>query len=269
MPVLRALDLHKRYGDGESAVDAVRGVSLELAAGEFVAVVGPSGCGKSTLLHLCGGMDRPTAGTVVVEGVDLGGLDDEALTVLRRDRVGFVFQFFNLLPTLTLAENIALPLLLAGAPSRVGLARAGEGGRRVGLGHRLEHYPTRVSGGELQRAAVARALVHQPALIIADEPTGNLDTDNGQRVLSLLQTLNRETGVAVLLATHDRTLAVAADRVLRLRDGAEEGEPAAGVRVPAPIGTGHPRGGTPRAPRGSVGRDAETRGDDSRSGSPR
>lgn len=224
--MLRARDLRKRYGGGESAVDALRGVSLDLAAGEFVAVVGPSGCGKSTLLQLCGGMDRPTAGTVAVDGVDLAGLDDEALTALRRDRVGFVFQFFNLLPTLTLAENIALPLLLAGAPSRVGIARAREGAGRVGLGHRLDHYPAAVSGGELQRAAVARALVHEPALIIADEPTGNLDTENGRRVLSLLRDLNRETGVAVLLATHDPALAAAADRVLRLRDGAEEGRPA-------------------------------------------
>ncbi len=235
-PVLRARNLRKRYGAGESAVDALRGVSLDLAAGEFVAVVGPSGCGKSTLLQLCGGMDRPTAGTVAVDGVDLAGLDDEALTVLRRDRVGFVFQFFNLLPTLTLAENIALPLLLAGAPRGEGLARAEEGARRVGLAHRLAHYPARVSGGELQRAAVARALVHRPALVIADEPTGNLDTENGRRVLSLLRELNRETGVAVLLATHDRTLAAAADRVLRLRDGAEDGPgPVSAPPVPALI----------------------------------
>ena len=234
MPVLQARNLHKRYGEGESAVHAVRGVSLELAAGEFVAVVGPSGCGKSTLLHLCGGMDRPTAGTVAVDGVDLAGLDDEGLTALRRDRVGFVFQFFNLLPTLTLAENVALPLLLAGVPGRAALARAGEGGRRAGLDQRLGHYPATVSGGELQRAAVARALVHRPALVIADEPTGNLDTDNGRRVLSLLRGLNRETGVAVLLATHDQALAAAADRVLRLRDGAEVGEPDAGAPVSAP-----------------------------------
>ncbi len=258
-PVLRAGNLRKRYGDGESAVDAVRGVDLELAAGEFVAVTGPSGCGKSTLLHLCGGMDRPTAGTVVVDGVDLAGLDDEALTALRRDRVGFVFQFFNLLPTLTLAENIALPLLLAGVPGRTGLARAAEGGRRVGIGHRLEHYPARVSGGEMQRAAIARALVHRPALVVADEPTGNLDSDNGRQVLSLLRDLNRETGVAVLLATHDRVLAAAADRVLRLRDGAEDGEPPAGGRAGArsrpvpepearrrPPSAGRPSPGNPR-----------------------
>ena len=232
-PVLRARDLHKRYGGGESAVDALRGVDLELAAGEFTAVVGPSGCGKSTLLHVCGGMDRPTSGTVAVGGVDLAELDDEALTALRRDRVGFVFQFFNLLPTLTLAENIALPLLLAGVPREAGLARAGEGARRVGLAHRLEHYPAQVSGGEMQRAAVARALVHRPALVIADEPTGNLDTGNGGRVLSLLRELNRATGVAVLLATHDPALAAAADRVLRLRDGVEEERPAARLRAPA------------------------------------
>ena len=236
-PVLRARDLHKRYGDGASAVDALRGVSLELAAGEFAAVVGPSGCGKSTLLHLCGGMDRPTAGTVAVDGVDLARQDDEALTALRRDRVGFVFQLFNLLPTLTLAENIALPLLLAGVPRGAGLARAEEGARRVGIAHRLGHYPARVSGGELQRAAVARALVHRPALVIADEPTGNLDSDNGGRVLSLLLDLNRETGVAVLLATHDQTLAAAADRVLRLRDGLEDGRPAVGAPAPALVET--------------------------------
>ena len=231
MPVLRAEGLHKRYGEGDSAVDAVRGVGLELAGGEFVAVVGPSGCGKSTLLHLCGGMDRPTAGSVAVDGVDLAGLDDEALTALRRERVGFVFQFFNLLPTLTLAENVALPLLLAGVPSPPALDRAREWAGRVGLGHRLAHYPARVSGGELQRAALARALVHEPALVIADEPTGNLDSENGQRVLELLRSLNRETGVAVLLATHDPVLAAAADRRIRMRDGGEVREPAAG-RLP-------------------------------------
>ena len=226
MPVLRAAGLQKRYGAGESAVDALRGVGLELAAGEFVAVVGPSGCGKSTLLHLCGGMDRPTAGSVALDGVDLGGLNDEALTVLRRERVGFVFQFFNLLPTLTLAENVALPLLLAGVSSRGAGDRAGAWAERVGLGHRLRHYPAQVSGGELQRAALARALVHEPALVIADEPTGNLDSENGQAVLELLRGLNRETGVAVLLATHDPALAGAADRLIRMRDGVQVPEPA-------------------------------------------
>lgn len=219
MPVLQARNLHKRYGEGESAVHAVRGVSLELAAGEFVAVVGPSGCGKSTLLHLCGGMDRPTAGTVAVDGVDLAGLDDEGLTALRRDRVGFVFQFFNLLPTLTLAENVALPLLLAGVPGRAALARAGEGGRRAGLDQRLGHYPATVSGGELQRAAVARALVHRPALVIADEPTGNLDTATGREILDTFARLNSERGLTVIMITHDRQVADYASRSVELRDG--------------------------------------------------
>lgn len=221
MPTLRVRDLRKVYGDGAGRVEALGGVSLELGPGEFVAVGGPSGCGKSTLLHLCGGMDRATSGTVEVDGVQLAALDDEALTGLRRNRVGFVFQFFNLLPTLTLAENIALPLLLAGVPAAAGAARARDAAERVGLGHRLAHYPSQVSGGELQRAAVARAVVHRPALLIADEPTGNLDTDSGRRVLDVLHTLNGETGVAVLLATHDRAITLAADRVVRLRDGVE------------------------------------------------
>ncbi len=182
-------------------------------------------------------MDRPTAGTVAVDGVDLAGLDDEALTALRRERVGFVFQFFNLLPTLTLAENVALPLLLAGVSSPAALDRAREWAGRVGLGQRLAHYPARVSGGELQRAALARALVHEPALVIADEPTGNLDSENGARVLELLRGLNRETGVAVLLATHDPVLASAADRRIRMRDGAEVREAAAELLPAAALET--------------------------------
>ena len=219
MPALQANDLRKVYGHGESGVAAVRGVSVELTPGDCVAVVGPSGCGKSTLLHLCGGMDRPTTGSVVVDGVPLAGRDDDGLTQLRRERVGFVFQFFNLLPTLTLGENIALPLLLAGVSVGDGAARARACADAVGLSHRLHHYPSQVSGGELQRSAVARAVIHRPALLIADEPTGNLDTDNGRRVLDILRTLNDETGVAVLLATHDQAVAARADRILRMRDG--------------------------------------------------
>jgi putative ABC transport system ATP-binding protein len=221
MSVLQATGLSKVYGHGDGIVKALRGVSVELAAGEFVAVVGPSGCGKSTLLHLCGAMDRPTEGTVVVDGVALTDLDDDDLTSLRRRRIGFVFQFFNLLPTLTLVENIALPLLLSGQSAGVADRQAREGAARVGLSKRAAHYPAQVSGGELQRAAVARALVHQPALLIADEPTGNLDTENGHRVLELLRQLHQETSAAVLLATHDRTIASAADRVLRMQDGIE------------------------------------------------
>lgn len=220
-PTLQARGLRRVYGTGDSRVEALAGVSLEVAAGEFLAVVGPSGCGKTTLLQLCGGMDRATAGTVAVDGVALGDLDDDALTALRRESVGFVFQFFNLLPTLTLGENIALPLLLAGVPPAVTVTRAREAAERVGLGHRLAHYPGQVSGGELQRAAVARAVIHQPALLIADEPTGNLDSETGRRVLEVLRTMHRETGVALLLATHDPLIAGAADRVLTLRDGGE------------------------------------------------
>ena len=216
---LHARDLRKVFGGGDTGVDAVRGVSLDLTAGECIAIVGPSGCGKSTLLHLCGGMDRPTTGVVVVDGVDLATLDDDALTAVRRERIGFVFQFFNLLPSLTLSENIALPLLLAGVPAAEGAARALACARRVSIAHRLGHYPAQVSGGELQRAAVARAVIHRPALLIADEPTGNLDTDNGRRVLDTLRTLNRDTDVAVLLATHDQAVADRADRVISMRDG--------------------------------------------------
>ena len=219
MSVLRARGLCKVYGHDATGVEAVRSVDLELNPGECVVVAGPSGCGKSTLLHLCGGMDRPTAGTVAVEGVDLSTLEDDALTTLRRDRVGFVFQFFNLLPTLTLSENIALPLLLAGAPPASSAARARECAALVAISHRLDHYPAEVSGGELQRAAVARAVIHRPALLIADEPTGNLDTDNGRRVLELLHMLNRETGVSMLLATHDHAIAEGANRIVAMRDG--------------------------------------------------
>ena len=164
--------------------------------------MGPSGCGKSTLLHLCGAMDRPTGGRLAIEGRDLTGLDDDALTRLRRDRIGFVFQFFNLLPTLTLGDNIALPCLLAGMPVPEAEARAAALADRVGIGDRLAHYPQQVSGGEAQRAAIARALVHQPALLVADEPTGNLDSANGATVLALLAELNRDLGVTILLATH-------------------------------------------------------------------
>ena len=219
MSVLRARGLCKVYGHDATGVEAVRGIDLVLSPGECVAGVGPSGCGKSTLLHLCGGMDRPTVGTVAVEGVDLSTLDDDALTTLRRDRIGFVFQFFNLLPTLTLSENISLPLLLAGVSPASSAARARECAERVAISHRLDHYPAQVSGGELQRASVARAVVHRPALLIADEPTGNLDTGNGRRVLDLLHTLNRETGISMLLATHDRAIAEDANRIVSMRDG--------------------------------------------------
>ena len=219
MAVVEVHDLRKRYRRGDTEVTALDGLDLTLDAGAFVAVVGPSGCGKSTLLHLCGAMDRPTAGEVRLDGRSLPNLDDDELARLRRTRIGFVFQFFNLLPTLTVAENVALPLLLAGGDTAGSMARAGEWAERVGISHRLDHAPSQLSGGEAQRAAIARAVVHEPALLIADEPTGNLDSENGARILELLQEVNRRSGAALLLATHDPAVAAAADRTVEMRDG--------------------------------------------------
>ena len=219
MTILEATDVSKSYQQGDRLVEAVRGVTLSLAAGEFVATVGPSGCGKSTLLHLCGAMDRPTHGEVRLEGRSLTSLDDDQLTRIRRDRVGFVFQFLNLLPTLTVTQNIGLPLLLAGHPEAEVTRRATTIGERVGLSSRLGHFPEQLSGGEAQRAAIARAVVHEPVLLIADEPTGNLDSDNGARVLALLLELNAKSSTAVLLATHDEQVAAAAHRIIYMRDG--------------------------------------------------
>jgi putative ABC transport system ATP-binding protein len=222
--ILTAQDVEKTYaGTGEPVV-ALRRVSLTLAAGEFVAVMGPSGCGKSTLLHVCGAMDRPTSGSVRIGERDLATLDDASLTRLRRETIGFVFQFFNLLPMLTVRENIALPQLLGGANPAKTLAEATAMATRVGLAHRVDHRPAQLSGGEMQRAAIARALVHRPTLLIADEPTGNLDSANGAHVLDLLVELHRETGVSILLATHAEEVAALADRVVRMKDGRIERE---------------------------------------------
>jgi putative ABC transport system ATP-binding protein len=223
-PILVADNVTRSYTSGETRVHAVAGVSLVLDRGDFVALVGPSGCGKSTLLHLCGAMDRPTTGVVRLESAVLDRLDDDALTRVRRERVGFVFQFFNLLPTLTLIENVELPLLLAGEAPVAAEPRARALLERVGLGTRLRHYPQQLSGGELQRGAVARALIHRPALLVADEPTGNLDSENGRRIIALLTELNVETGVTMLLATHAPEIAAAAHRIVRMRDGRIESE---------------------------------------------
>lgn len=222
MSVLAAENVRKSYVGGEATVEAVRGISLHLEVGDFVAIMGPSGGGKSTLLHLCGAMDRPTAGTLRIENVSLSELNDDELTKLRRERIGFVFQFFNLLPTLTVLENIALPLQLARKKSAE--IKAKDLAARVGLSHRLQHYPQQLSGGEMQRAAMARAVVHAPALLIADEPTGNLDSENGARVLQLLSELNRELQLTILLATHSLDTAAAANKIIYLRDGLIERE---------------------------------------------
>ena len=222
--ILVAENVCRTYTSGETAVHAVAGVSLTIEEGDFVALVGPSGCGKSTLLHLCGAMDRPTSGTVRLEAASLETIGDDELTRIRRERVGFVFQFFNLLPTLTLLENVELPLLLAGHRASAAEPAARTLLERVGLGPRLRHYPQQLSGGELQRGAMARALIHKPALLVADEPTGNLDSENGRQVVELLTELNRETGVTMLLATHAPDVAAAAHRIIRMRDGRIESD---------------------------------------------
>jgi putative ABC transport system ATP-binding protein len=217
--ILEAQDLRRVYSDGGASVEALRKVNLQLENGDFVAIVGPSGCGKSSLLHLCGAMDRPSSGTIMFEDEALEQLDDDRLTRLRRERIGFVFQFFNLLPTLTVAENVALPLLLAGTRSQQAEAAADKWIARFGLSARRGHYPQQLSGGEMQRAAIARAVVHRPSLLIADEPTGNLDSANGARVLELLRELNNEIRTTVLLATHSQEIAAGAKRVIHMKDG--------------------------------------------------
>ncbi len=214
---LSALERH--FQRGETAVHALRNLDLTIGSGEFVALVGPSGSGKSTLLNLLGGLDRPSAGELWLNGAPLHNADDTTRTRHRKEQVGFIFQSFNLLPRLTALENVAVPLMLAGVPKAEREARARALLERVGLGHRLDHYPTELSGGEQQRTAVARALVHNPALILADEPTGNLDSVTGESIMSLLKSLNREQGITLIVVTHDPDVAAYADRIVRLRDG--------------------------------------------------
>ena len=215
--VITARHLVRRYGEGDTAVDALRGVSVDIERGRLTAVMGPSGSGKSTLMHILAGLDTPTSGDVSVAGVDIAGLDDSALTLLRRDHIGFIFQFFNLLPMLTAAENIALPLKLAGQkPDPDWLAELVE---TVGLGNRLRHRPSELSGGQQQRVAVARALVSRPSVMFADEPTGNLDSTTSGEILSLLRDSVDTLGQTTVMVTHDAHAAAIADRVLFLADG--------------------------------------------------
>jgi putative ABC transport system ATP-binding protein len=217
--VVRTVGLTRRYKMGDTFVEALRGVDLEIARGEFVALVGPSGSGKSTVLNLIGGLDRPTEGEIWIDGKELSARDEKTLTRHRRQHVGFVFQSFNLLPRLTAEENVALPLMFGGVPEKERRARAKELLEQVGLAERLTHRPTQLSGGEQQRVAIARALVGQPALLLADEPTGNLDTTTGVEIMHLLKELNQEHGLTLLVVTHDPEVAAFADRVVRLRDG--------------------------------------------------
>ena len=215
--VVSARDVVRRYGEGDTAVDALRGVSVDIAEGRLTAVMGPSGSGKSTLMHILAGLDQPTAGEVYVAGEDVTRMDDTALTLLRRDHIGFIFQFFNLLPMLTAAENIVLPLKLAGI--KPDPAWLDEVVASVGLADRLGHRPSELSGGQQQRVAVARALVSRPTVMFADEPTGNLDSTTSGEILGLLRNSVDELGQTTVMVTHDAHAAAIADRVLFLADG--------------------------------------------------
>jgi putative ABC transport system ATP-binding protein len=216
-PIISAQDLHRRFGEGETAVDALVDVNVDFERSRLTAIMGPSGSGKSTLMHLLAGLDRPTGGMVLVEGADISSLDDKRLTELRREKFGFIFQFFNLLPVLTAEENIVLPLSIAGRkPDREWLDQLID---TVGLTDRKTHRPSQLSGGQQQRVAVARALVTRPAVVFADEPTGNLDSKASGEVLGLLRRSVDELGQTVVMVTHDASAAAFADRILVLADG--------------------------------------------------
>jgi putative ABC transport system ATP-binding protein len=215
--VVVARDLTRRYGEGDSAVDALRGVSVEVANGKMTAVMGPSGSGKSTLMHILAGLDQPTSGNVTIAGTDITTLGDNDLTKLRREHIGFVFQFFNLLPMLTARENVLLPLTIAG--EKVEEAWFDDLTRRVGLTDRLSHRPSELSGGQQQRVAIARALVSRPTVVFADEPTGNLDSATSHEILELMRASVDEYGQTTVMVTHDARAAAMADRVLFLADG--------------------------------------------------
>jgi putative ABC transport system ATP-binding protein len=215
--VVAAHDLTRRYGEGDTAVDALRGVSLDVRAGELVAVMGPSGSGKSTLMHILAGLDKPSGGTVEIAGTDITTLNDSALTKLRRKHIGFVFQFFNLLPMLDAEENVLLPLSIAGEkPDRAWLDELLE---KTGLGKRRAHRPSELSGGEQQRVAISRALITRPTILFADEPTGNLDSKTGGEILELIRDSVDAYGQTIVMVTHEARAAVIADRILFIADG--------------------------------------------------
>jgi putative ABC transport system ATP-binding protein len=222
--MIELFDASKTYMQGRRTVNAVRGVSLTVRTGEYVTIMGPSGSGKSTLMHLMGALDTPTGGRALFQGQDLQSLSDRQRSLLRRDKIGFVFQAFNLLPTLTAAENVALPLLLGNSGRRAALARAHECLERVNLAHRAEHFPDELSGGEMQRVAVARALVADPEAVLCDEPTGNLDTATSREILTLLSKLPEPGKRAVIMVTHDPTAAAYGTRLVRIRDGLIESD---------------------------------------------
>jgi putative ABC transport system ATP-binding protein len=233
MSLIRATKLTKLYGTGEAAVTALDRVSLTVNAGEFVAIMGPSGCGKSTLLHLLGGLDRPTEGSVEIDGKDLTKLPDTQLAELRRRRIGFIFQFYNLIPVLDAQENASLPLLLDGVRAPAANGKGAEWLRKVGLANRERHTPSQLSGGQQQRVAIARSLIADPALILADEPTGNLDTRSADEIAALLKKVSSEWGRAVVMVTHDPRIAAYADRIVFLKDGTVVDE----TRLTGKVGT--------------------------------
>ena len=219
MSLIQAENLTKVYGKGETAIIALDHVNLVVNPGEFVAVMGPSGCGKSTLLHLLGGLDRPSEGNVSIDGQALAKISDNAVTQMRRRKIGFVFQFFNLIPILSSVENASLPLLLDGANSAKTKQKAIEWLTKVGLGHRLASRPDELSAGQQQRVAIARALITDPVLVLADEPTGNLDTKSSDEIATLLRQVAKDWGRSVLMVTHDPRIAAYADRIVFLKDG--------------------------------------------------
>ncbi len=219
MSIISTQNLTKVFGSGATAVTALDHVNLSVNPGEFVAIMGPSGCGKSTLLHLIGGLDRPSEGQVVIDGTSIAEMNDDRITELRRRKIGFVFQFFNLIPVLNAVENAALPITLDGVKPDEAQKKAAEWLARFGLSNRLTNRPDQLSGGEQQRVAIARALAAEPALILADEPTGNLDTRSGDEIAGLMRDVARKYGRTVVMVTHDPRIAAYADRIVFLKDG--------------------------------------------------
>ena len=217
MKILEIKNLCKVYGEGETRVDALKNISFDVDQGEFVAVVGPSGSGKSTLLHILGGVDVPTSGVVRIAGTDIGKLDENKLAIFRRRQIGLIYQFYNLIPIHNVEENLTLPILLDGKkPDQKLLLDLIE---KLGLSERRSHLPNQLSGGQQQRVSIGRALMNHPALLLADEPTGNLDTENSKEIIALLRKFNRENNQTVIIITHDERIALAADRVITIEDG--------------------------------------------------
>ena len=217
MKILEIKNLCKEYGKGETKVDALKDVSFEVEQGEFVAIVGPSGSGKSTLLHILGGVDTPTSGQVIISDTDIGKLNENNLAIFRRRQIGLIYQFYNLIPILNVEENMTLPILLDGKkPDKKLLKDLVE---KLGLNDRLKHLPNQLSGGQQQRVSSGRALINHPALLLADEPTGNLDSKNSKEIISLLRKFNRENNQTVIIITHDERIALSADRVITIEDG--------------------------------------------------